>query len=381
MADIEKVELFDSSESAKILLVDDQEPFLKLFCRFFQKTDYSITTISDPDAAIKLVESGEDFDLVVLDVMMPFISGYDICKIIRKKKNLFEMPVLFLTARRESEAIVQGFAVGGNDYVTKPFESTELIARTQTLVRLKKLYEANRILSTELLERNSFLQRNIHDLKNPLTSIMVLASMVQRDLIEDKENFKNLDVIIHSSEMMTNLVNEILEVNTLKNKAVNLEFEVFDFNNIFEKIIDQNKPLAERKGQSILISKDLQNSKVMIDGEKMIRAIDNIIGNAIKFSPTSKPIYTSLSNIEANSNKYIRLEIKDEGPGFTQEEKSNIFSKGIKYHAQATGGESSSGLGLLIAKELIELNNGRIWLDNNYNNGSKFIIELPIASA
>lgn len=368
------------NDKAKILIVDDQEPFLKLFKRFFRNTDYCIKDTSSPYEALKLVQSGINFDLLVTDVMMPGMTGYELCAEVRKMYNHFELPIIFLTARKEHDYIVEGFKAGANDYVTKPFEAAELIARTQTLIKLKKLYEANNLLNKELEERNRFLRLNIHDLKSPLTSIMVLAGMVQQDVMEDDDNTKNLDTIINSSEQMLSIVNDILEFNNLEDKNVNLQFDTMNFEDILSQVVNLQKPLAEQKHQNIVVKKDIDgDAKVYVDSEKIVRAVNNILGNAVKYSPKEKSIFTHICKNNCTEGSFLRLEIFDQGPGFQADEIDNVFKTFGRYSAKPTGGESSSGLGLLIAKQLIELNNGKIWIDNEYKNGSKFVIELPEA--
>jgi len=366
-------------DTARILVVDDQEPFLKLYKRFFHKTNYHIDTTTRADEVIKLIENGEKYDLIVLDVMMPILSGYEVCRLIRKKYDLFEMPVLFLTARRESEDLIQGFTCGGNDYVTKPFEPSELLARTETLVRLKKLYDSNNLLNNELKERNKFLQMNIHDLKNPLTSIMVLTSVVQKELDDENENNNNLKVIQNSSEYMLSLVNQILEVTSLENQEINLNFDNEKIDDLISQVIDLLRPQANQKTQSFIIKRQYSESPIVyVDSEKIIRTISNIVGNAIKFSPQSSTINISTKLCNTNDNSNVIIEISDNGPGFTESDRKMVFNRFGRFTARPTAGEASTGLGLLIAKQLIEANNGQIWLDDDYRNGSKFVIKIPI---
>lgn len=370
--------MINTKEKANILLVDDQEPFYKLIKRFFTHTDYKIDYIQNPLDVEEAIDK-TDYDLLILDVMMPILSGYELCRKIRQKYDMFELPILFLSARQETENITEGFVCGGNDYVSKPFEASELISRVQTLVRLKRLYRANRLLNKELEERNRFLQMNIHDLKSPLTTIMVLAGLVQKDLAHDEENFNNLDIIIKTSEKMLNIVNEILEFNKLGNNEVDLKFEVVSFDEILAQVLDVQKPLAENKNQELIIRKTTDGPLTLkVDSEKVVRAVSNILGNAIKYTPKQKEIKTIISKKVTENGNYLQLEICDSGPGFKENEIDKVFTSFGRFSAQPTGGETSTGLGLMIAKQLIELNNGKIWIDKEYKNGSKFVIELPL---
>ncbi len=361
----------------KILVVDDQEPFIKLFKRFYKNTDYFVEGTTNPSEALRLIESGGGYDLVVLDVMMPGKSGYEVCLELRKKYSLFELPVLFLTARMESESKLEGFAAGGNDYLTKPFDAAELIARSKTLVELKKLFERNQKLEANLRDHNQFLRMNIHDLRSPLTSIMMLAELLQSDVEQNKPAQESLATIISSSRQMVSMVSEILDFSNLECNNIEIKPETVSVSSLIAQVLDIQKPLANKKNQEIIFKQQTTESCVLVDSEKIIRAMGNIFSNAIKFTPESKSIFADIRPIVCNGEEFIRLEITDEGPGFTEVEKSQIFTKFGKFSARPTGGEYSSGLGLMIAKQLIELNGGKIQLDKKYSSGSKFIIDLP----
>lgn len=375
---MEDQDFFDTDKYAKVLVVDDQLPFLRLFSKFFDSKIYDVRSASSGQQALDILNHEVGFDLIVLDVMMPNMNGFEVCKAVREKFTLFQLPILFLTAAKDTDSVVKGFSLGANDFVAKPFEAAELIARSQTLIKLKKLYETNAQLHSELDAKNKFLQMNIHDLKNPLTSISMLAELVKNDL-QDDDNPRNLEMIIKSSDFMLTLVDQILEISAIETKNYKLKKDLIDLNLLVAQVIDFNKPIADRKNQKIHFEMGpVKKCMVESDHDKMIQAINNIVSNAIKYSPKEKNIWARIDLKEYENTQYVRFELQDEGPGFTDDDRLNMFSKFKKLSAKPTGGESSSGLGLAIAKELIELHGGKIWLDNEVKVGSKFVIELPL---
>lgn len=374
-------DLEHKEELVRILVVDDQPQFLRLFKRIFSKTGYDIVTAEGGDFALEILERGERFNLLVLDVMMPVKSGYEVCREVRKQFNLFELPILFLTARRETEDVLKGFDAGGNDYVSKPFEAPELLSRTQTLIKLNKLYNINNELQLALNEKNKFLAMNIHDLKNPLSSIMVMTEILKKEAENESrlQTISNIEIINSSAMFMSGLVQQILDFAAMEDEGFKLKKELVDVNMIMSQVIDVNKHIAEQKKQTIKFVKGPENKCIILsDPDRMIQAFNNLVSNAIKYSPAQKTIYTNIVLKEYdNEGLFVRLEVEDEGPGFSEEDKLKIFNVFTPLSAKPTGGESSTGLGLVIAKELIEMSGGRIWLDNSNGIGSKFIVEIP----
>ena len=366
-----------SMANKTVLVVDDQAPFLRLFSKFFDSS-FRVLTASSGTEALQVIKDNPDIDTVVMDVMMPGMNGFETCKKIRESHTMFELPLLFLTARHDIADISEGFESGGNDFLTKPFEGVELIARVETLVKLKKLYSSNRKLHNKLDDMNKFLQMNIHDLKNPLSAIMVLANMVKSEDDINDDNRKSLDIIGSSADYMLKLVNQILDLAYLESDNVDLKKEEVDLNCIIAQVVDMNLPLASSKGQHIKCSYIASKPCVIkTDPEKVFSAINNLVSNAVKYSPVQKNIEAKVEMINKDEKNFVRIEICDEGPGFSSEDKVRLFDKFTKLSARPTAGEHSTGLGLAITKQFVEVSGGEIYLDSQYTKGSKFIVDLP----
>ncbi|MDQ1265136.1 MAG: hypothetical protein QG635_286 [Bacteroidota bacterium] len=371
------MQLIDSLNQVNILLVEDQHITRKLIKGHFDSDKYLFTDALNGYQALEAVESDAKYDLVILDIMLPLINGYEVCRKIREKFSLFELPIIFLTAKNLIDEIVEGFDAGANDYLTKPFDQSELWARSNTLIRLKKLTEANETMRAALDMKNKIVQMAVHDLKNPITTILSLSKLLQDDIKEYGGPSDILEVVVNSSESMLELVDEMLEASKIETGRISLKRESVDAYDLANMSIYNFNEKAALKGQTIeLINKLESKCGIYADLPLLRRALDNLISNAIKYSPFEKKIEIIISEIIRDRKHKILFEITDEGPGLCDDDLSKMFGRFQKLTPRPTGGESSSGLGLSIAKDLVELHGGRIWAESVQGEGASFFIEL-----
>lgn len=366
------------SESPRILVVDDDQHILKLINKFLSLENYTVNFAHNGQEAIRFIDRFPDTELVILDMIMPDITGLNVCRIFREKYSLFELPIIFLTARNSSTDIVNAFEAGANDYLSKPFNRPELLARVKTLVKLKRLTKSNVVLQEAMDLKNQFLHMTIHDLRNPLNVVIGLTSMIKREANHDDETNEYLDLILESSDLMLSLVNELLDAARIDSGKMVLKKTIENMSDLARLAYDKNLNSAEKKGQELVLELPPENDCfISCDLVRMKEIMDNLVSNAIKYSPLGKKIWLRVSKQNDNNlKKYVRFSIKDEGPGLSEEDKKKIFGRFQRLSAQPTGGESSSGLGLSIVKQLVELHDGRIWVDSEHGRGSEFIVEL-----
>ncbi len=368
--------IYSEETKGRVLVVDDQPITLRVMSRILSDGGFDYCSASNGREALEIFEKKPDFDLIILDVMMPKISGFEVCRRIRERYSLFEMPILFLTAKTMLTDMMEGFEAGANDFIRKPFEKDELLIRAKTLIKLKKLTSANKVLEEAVQLKNRFMEISIHDLKNPLTSIMALSGMLRQDESTPDENREMLSIIHSSSESMLKIVEELLEAARIESGKVTLLKERLDLNDSIREVITENSPAAASKEQSIeFYPEEKAELFVNADRGKIKRIIDNLLSNAIKYSPYDKPIEIAAGL----KNGRVIMYVKDYGQGLSEEDKEIVFSRFSKLSAKPTGGESSSGIGLSIAKDLTEMHGGRIWMESKLGEGSCFFVELPAA--
>ena len=227
---------------------------------------------------------------------------------------------------------------------------------------------------TAIYNQNQSLNIFTHDLKNPLSTIVIAAELIK----DEKNNPQSIDDmcnrIIKAGRIMTNTINKQLEIASTEASEIKLHFDKLDFAGLIKNVVITNQILANNKNQKIQINIETQ-SLVLADENKLIEVADNLINNAIKYSPKNKNITISIKE----RNSYAILEVSDEGPGLTEEDKKNLFQRFTRLSAKPTGGESSTGLGLSIVKVLVEAHHGIVWAESDgKDKGSKFVVEIPV---
>lgn len=366
------------SKESSILVVDDEPVNIQVIENQLSGLNLNIYKAYDGIQALEIIETVENIDIILLDVMMPRLSGYEVCLKIREKYTLFEKPVLMLTVKNQIGDLVAGFESGANDYLTKPFNRTELINRVKTLLKLKNTTSANELLKRVNNLKTELMSIAAHDLKNPLTVILSYSQFVKKRLKEDTSEYNYIQKIYDSSSKMNHLITELLESEQIEFGNIYIKKEPVEITGLVKKTIDNFKILTKEKSQKIIFRCKLNEVIIKADIMRLQEILDNLISNAVKYSPFHKNIYIIVEKKIKNSVEYVSIHVKDEGPGFSDEDKTKIFGKFQKLSARPTGNESSVGLGLSITKELIELHSGEISVESKKGKGAVFIVDLPV---
>jgi signal transduction histidine kinase len=222
-------------------------------------------------------------------------------------------------------------------------------------------------------QQNQLLQIAAHDLKNPLTTIPVRADLIKLKKHDPEAVDKMCDQIKQAGLKMTRTIDDLLTTASIESGRISLYTFKLDFADIVSQIVDSNQALADNKEQEIELNIE-GRPYVIADEQRLIEVVDNLISNAIKYSPKGELIKVNI----AHKDQKAVLVVKDNGPGLTQEDKDQLFQRFAKLSAKPTGGESSTGLGLSIVKQLVDAHNGRVWAESEgLNTGSAFIVEIP----
>ncbi len=226
--------------------------------------------------------------------------------------------------------------------------------------------------------KSEILNIAAHDLKNPLNSIMGFARLINEDC-KDSESLRSMSGLIYNSaERMLDLIKNLLESSLIEIGKISIQKIPVEVNRLVKIVIDVNKQQATKKKQILVFESDVpDNYKILVDKIRIEEALDNLISNAIKYSPFEKNIFIRL---QKELDKII-FRVKDEGPGIKEEEKCKLFNKFQRLSTRPTGGESSTGLGLYIVKQTIEMHGGRVYCESNEGCGSTFLFEIPISSS
>lgn len=376
-----KIEIF----VPHILVIDDNYQNLEIARTYLNSLQYKVSMSTSGRKAIAMLET-EKPDLIILDIMMPIMDGFEFCSIVKSKKNTKDIPIIFLTALSETRDIVKAFNYGAVDYITKPFTREEFILRVKNHINIinqnRIITEQNRRLSFLNHEKDGLLQITVHDLKNPLQTILGYSDLMIRRLSKDDPNdfLKYVQPLRQSTLQAINIIQDLLEVNRLEAGNYIIDLVRVDFKDVLMAASEKFNQMASEKRIAMLYNETDEICYVDADPVKLERVFDNLISNALKFSPPDTKIQVNsvIENIE--NQAYVVAEIIDQGPGFKDEDLPNIFMKFAKLSAKPTGDESTTGLGLSIVKKLTEAMGGQISFETQQGKGTKFLVKFKLLS-
>lgn len=255
-------------------------------------------------------------------------------------------------------------------------ELVELVSeRTKSLLEEKeKVEHANEALRQANQLKMELLSVAAHDLRNPLQAISGFAQILSASAAGDSSIAKKADVICRASEEMVHLINDLLESVQIESGTIEIERRLVDMGRVAQAVVAANTPAAERKNQQIVVECG-DDCVVTGDENRLFEAMENLLSNAIKYSPRGKPVRVTVCAVGPE----VRFAVKDEGPGLTVGDKQRVFGRFQRLSARPTGGESSTGLGLSIVKQFIEMQGGRIWVESEPGKGSTFTFAMPAA--
>ena len=364
----------------RILAVDDSPDNLFLVEAILAEEGYEVICKPDGISALALIKT-EPPDLILLDVMMPGIDGYEVTRQIRKNPDLPFIPILLITAHDHS-SVVEGLDAGADDFIRKPVEVDELLARVRSLLRLKHSIDQQKAMSRQ---REDFVSRLTHDLRTPLVAADRMLHLFQQGALGEISSpmGEAIASMIKSNQNLLQMVNTLLEVYRYEAGRKTLTFSYFDIGQLVQEVIAELSPLIQNKELSLEFtpSQDCltQTSVIIGDPLEIRRVVTNLVGNAIKFTDRgSVKIRLYLTEMQLNiSNqpqKVMVLEVEDSGIGIAPEDQVLIFER----FRQGNNKRSGSGLGLHLISLIVEAHKGMIQMESQIGQGSLFRICLPI---
>ncbi len=371
---------------ANILVVDDTPENLHLLAGMLANQGYRVRPVLTGRMALQAA-AADPPDLVMLDIKMPEIDGFEVCAQLKADARLRDIPVLFISALAEPIDMVRAFAVGGVDYITKPFHFEEVEARVQNHLRLRWLQRdveaRNRQLEAELQARRKLedLRDNlthmiVHDMRSPLMVIMGSLDNVmihKKDAVTARPARKDLDMAREATRQLVEMTHALLDVNRLESQEMPLALAAANVRDLAESAAREIAVLAGAKQIHIAVAGD--PVPAVLDQDLVHRVFTNLIGNAIKFSPRKGQIDLFVREVDG----YVHAEVTDSGMGIAPEFHARIFDKFTQVAAREAGQKHSVGLGLTFCKLAIEAHAGRIGVRSTPGQGSTFWFEIPQA--
>jgi two-component system, sensor histidine kinase and response regulator len=361
------------SPSERILVIDDQEANIHVLSTMLGQQGFEIIAATDGEDALRRIEARPP-DLVLLDVLMPGIDGFEVCRRIREHPEAKHIPIIFLSSADDKDFVVRALGAGGVDYVTKPFHKAELVSRVRTHLALKAARDSLRQLAED---KDELLGILAHDLKSHLGGMQMSAQVLHKraGVIGEPRLELMSGNILHATNQMFSFVKDFL-ANSSAERGMEIKLEPVALHEIASEAVRHYAEAAQRKEIMLHFEGAEEGLFVSADRAALDQVLDNLISNAIKFSPPGKNVWVTV--VAADGGAQCR--VQDEGPGFTEEDKAHMYGRYRRLSAAPTGNEPSTGLGLSIVKKLMEAMGGQLRFESAAGHGTTFVLQFPAAA-
>jgi two-component system sensor histidine kinase ChiS len=395
-----------NKDKYKILIVDDEYVNRKVLKKFLANDTFEVLEALGGTEALKLIHENGDLDLVILDMMMPDMSGYEVCQIIREKQSIFELPVLIMTADNKIENLVISFECGANDYLKKPFNKLELLSRINTLITLKHsvkqalslVHELGiaknqvEILSAQSGEtsrrveelmaydklKTEFIANMSHELRTPLnvicSAIQLLKSLDGSKKLGDEKIIYYINIMNQNSLRLLRLINNIIDTTKIEGDYIRPHLKNGDIVYVVEEISQSVAEYIKSRGITLIFDTDVEEKIIAFDGEKIERIMLNLLSNAVKFTEEHGSILVNIYD----KGDFVEISIKDTGVGIPKDKLEFVFQRFAQIDKSTSRQNEGSGIGLALVKSLVEMHQGKIHANSIEGKGSEFIITLPV---
>jgi signal transduction histidine kinase len=375
-------------QRAQILVVDDEPRNLQLLGTLLRKGGYRVRFAGA--GATCLASAREQApDLILLDIMMPGMDGYEVCRALKEDPATRDIPVIFLTAKAQTEEVVDAFKAGGVDFVTKPFRARELLARVKTHVDLKNAREALQQANGELVRVNAelstmnnnqmrFFSMIAHDLRSPFSGLRMFPQMLATrfDHMSREEIIAIAEDVENHVDHVHHFLEELLEWCLLQMGELEIRCALFDAREIVQNVFGVAATAAANKDIRLV-----NNVAPALEGygdRRMVQTIlQNLVSNAIKFTPRGGQV-----TVHARPEKHaLLIQVEDTGVGIPEHLQANLFQLGRRASTRGTEDERGTGFGLTLTKQFIEQHGGSIWLESEVDRGTTITFSLPYEPA
>lgn len=385
---VRSIDRFFLNQRSAILVVDDSSTMRKQIAKMLKALCIPLLEAGNGAEALTVLAAHPEVRLVITDCYMPGMDGFELVSTIRKKHPREEMAIIGISSEGATNNMMSAkfLKVGANDFLTKPFFAEELhnkIALNLELIERFGVVKEQAVHLTALNQtKNRFLGMAAHDLRNPLASVRGFSEILLGEATgPDNATSREFLGLIHNlSDEMLGMVNELLDVATIESGKGTLAIKPACLSDLVKTRLRLSRVTADKKG--IVVQEMVEAlPEFPFDQSKVAQVIDNLVSNAVKFSPANSTVSVTLSTSQEKSRTYALFAVADQGPGLTAEDQSKLFGEFAKLSAKPTAGEKSTGLGLSIVKKIVTDHGGRIWATSTPGAGAVFQFMLPTEGA
>lgn len=361
-----------------LLVVDDNPVNLQLLHRYLASAGYRILVAEDAESAIEQAVEARP-DIVLMDVLLPGMSGFEACRKLHEREETAATPVIFLTALSRTSDKIEGFRAGGVDYLTKPLQFEEVLARVEVhleIVRLRRDLEATNL---ELEERDRRRERLLsiiaHDLKSPMATFVNATRDLARRPRDEEEFSEMISALSERADRMNQFLETLLEWGRLQVESGAMSAHPFNLREVVDSVLRHVRDLAEAK--EIAIDDEVPANVVVDQTQTALQTVLlNLVSNAIKFTPAGGRVGLSAKLVDDR----LRVHVRDTGVGMSPQELEQLLTSERRLRRRGTAGEQGTGLGLLLSRDLVASMHGALSGSSTPGEGTVFTLELPGAS-
>lgn len=364
-----------------VLIVDDIPRNLQVVGNILKDNHIKSYAALSGMQALKILDNTK-IDLVLLDISMPEMDGYEVCQQIKQNQQLIHLPIIFLTARSQTEDVVKGFECGGVDFITKPFNSAELIQRVKTHLQLKcyedKLEIQNQQLQALNATKDKFFSIIAHDLRNPFNTLLTTSELLldKHNEFDEQKRQEFIYMMYENAKCTYALIENLLLWSRSQRNSINYNPEVIEVKPLLIDctMLIQHTTGNAKKVQLVLDEID-ESLAVKADYDMVSIVIRNLLSNAIKFSYQNTQVHVGA---ETSEQGQVLFYVKDNGVGMNEQQLEQLFKIENTYSRLGTNDEKGTGLGLILCEEFVKKNNGDIWVESTENEGTSFYFNLEM---
>ena len=365
-----------------ILIVDDVNENIEVLGRMLKGAGYRVQIADSGKTAFKLLEVQVPH-MILLDIVMPEMDGFAVCQKLKEKEETRDIPIIFISALRDVKEKVQGLSRGGVDYIEKPFQEEEVLARVATHLELHRLQREIRARNENLIrldrEKTDILRIVSHDLRNPIGYVREFAELLsnrKESSLSEERIDEFLAAIRTDCDGMLRLIDDLLDASRIESGSLLLRSGAVDLLQVLAEVKKSYRTRARKK--SIQIQSDIPEHPAIVQADRraLHEVLENLVSNAVKYSSPGQHV-----GVTVHDKGYsIECEISDEGLGLSEEDMKKLFRPFAPLSSQPTDGEASTGLGLYIVKKLLDAMGGGISVRSpGKGRGTTFVLDLPKA--
>jgi signal transduction histidine kinase len=379
----------------RILIIDDTPANLDAISTVLMDAGYEVAVATSGERALQTLQRRSP-DLILLDVMMPGIDGFETCERIKANSKTCNIPIVFLTSLMDVKKKIHGFNCGAVDYISKPFQEQEILARVKTHIQLSRLTQnleqqvteqttslriANESLEQAITSKRSFLSTMSQEIQTPINTILRLTQQLQEQQhgILNPQQIDDLEKIESNGAQLLSLVNNTLKLANIESGLLNLNFDAIQIEDLCRSCLVAIQSQADKKNIKVIFNIESNLPKILIDEHHMRQIIMNLLNNAVKFTSAGSITLTVTTGTFTGRENVpsVQIAISDTGIGISSKDIKRIFQPFVQITNVLGERPEGNGLGLILAKQIVEMHGGQIGVYSRENVGSCFTIELP----